>query len=359
MFSGVNDIMFVSKRKIKGKDYFYLEDRINGKRVSFFLGGKKQVEGKIENAFDELVRKKAVENAKKNQKEFDLKVLSFSDLLALERLKVNFEIVKKIFPEGFESFKEDEFLRYAQGSASVEGNSLSLQEANIVLTKGAAIAGKKIDEIKEIENMEKAAKVSSKIKEMNEKAVKKIHAAIMDGFKDKKPGQYRDGPIFIQASKVKPVKAEEVEREMKKLIEWNKKERKHIIELASEFHARFEYIHPFLDGNGRTGREILNWTLQKERFPRAIINLQNRGSYVVLLERVQLSKQYYKFSKFVIFCMEKRAKEIEEIIKENKKLIIAKLLKKVKKMKPENHNSMRKSRRRDYTITLDGKERFK
>jgi len=323
--------MFVSKRKIKGKDYFYLEDRINGKRASFFLGSKKQAEEKIGNAFEKLVRKKAMENAKKSQKEFDLKVLSFSDLLFLERLKVDFEIVKDFFPEGFESFKEDEFIRYAQGSASVEGNSLSLQEANIVLTKGAAVAGKKIDEIKEIENMKKAAQVSSRIKEINEKAVKKIHAAIMDGFKDKKPGEYRNGPIFTQASKVKPVKAEEVEKEMKKLIEWNKTERKHSIELASEFHAKFEYIHPFRDGNGRTGREILNWALQKEGFPRAIINLENRQSYIVLLERIQLSKQYYKLTKFVVCCLEKRAKEIEEIIKENKKLIIEKLLKKVEK----------------------------
>ncbi len=328
--------MFVSKRKIKGKDYFYLEDRIDGKRVSFFLGNKTQVEEKTENAFDELIRKKALENAKKSQKEFDLNVLSFSDLLALERLKVDFKIMKDFFPEGFESFKEDEFVRYAQGSASVEGNSLSLQEANIVLTKGASVAGKKLDEIKEIENMKKAAKVSGKIKEMNERGIRKIHAAIMDGFKDKKPGEYRDGPIFIQASKVKPVKAKDVEKEMEKLVEWHKKGKKHIIELASEFHARFEHIHPFRDGNGRAGREILNWALQKEGFPRAIINLGNRQSYIVLLERVQLSKQYYKFTKFVVSCLEKRAKEIEEVIKENKKLIIEKLLKKVKKRLNEN-----------------------
>jgi len=330
MFSGVNYFMFVSKRRIKGKDYFYLETRIKGRRVSFFLGGKKQAEAKIENAFDELVRKKSLDNTKEIQSEFDLRELSFADLLVLERLKVNFEIMKKFFPEGFESLKEDEFVRYAQGSASVEGNSLSLQEANIVLTKGAAIEGKKIDEIKEIENMKKAAAVSARIKEINEKTIKKIHSAIVDGFRDKKPGEYRDGPVFIQASKVKPVKAEEVEREMKKLIEWSKTGKAHIVELASEFHARFEYIHPFRDGNGRTGREILNWSLQNEGFPRAIINLQNRGSYVASLERVQLSKQYCKFTRFVVACLEKRTEEIEEIIKENKKLIIEKLLKKMK-----------------------------
>jgi len=333
--------MFVSKRKVKGKQYFYLEDRINGKRVSFFLGNKKQAEEKLETAFDELVRKKALQNAMESRKEFDFKELSFADLLFLERLKVDFETVKNFFPEGFESFKEDEFVRYAQGSASVEGNSLSLQEANIVLTKGAAIAGKKIDEIKEIENMKKAAQVSKKVKEINEKTIKKIHCAIMNGFEEKKPGQYRDEPIFIQASKVKPAKAEEVEKEMEKLIGWSKKGRKYCIELASEFHARFEYIHPFRDGNGRAGREILNWALQKEGFPRAIINLQNRESYVVLLERVQLSKQYCKFTRFVVSCLEKRAKEIEEIIKENKKLIIGKLLKKAKLIEAAEKDPLR------------------
>jgi len=332
MISGVNYFMFVSKRRIKGKNYFYLEDRINGKRTSFFLGSEKETEKKIEDTFDKLIRKKALENAKKSKKESKLKVLSFNDLLFLERLKIDFEVVKNFFPEGFKSFKEDEFIRYAQGSASVEGNSLSLQEANIVLSKGAAIAGKKIDEIKEIENMKKAAGVSEKIKEINEKTIKKIHSAIMNGFEEKKPGKYRDGPMFITASKVKPVKAEEIEKEMKKLIEYIKKEEKiHVVELASEFHARFESIHPFQDGNGRTGREILNVMLQKEGFPRAIINLENRNNYILLLERVQLSKQYYKFTRFTVECMEKRAKEIEEIIKENKKLILQKLMKKVKK----------------------------
>ena len=62
-----------------------------------------------------------------------------------------------------------------------------------------------------------------------------------------------------------------------------------------------------------------------------MINLENRETYIALLERVQLSKQYHKFSKFIITCLEKRAKEIEGIIKENKKLILKKLLKKVRK----------------------------
>lgn len=322
--------MFVSKRTVNGKTYFYLEDRIGQKRLSVFLGGKKQVAERLEAAFEELLQKKALETAKQNQQSFKTTVLSSAEILLLERLKIDYRLLKDFFPQGFESFKEDEFIRYAQGSTAVEGNSLNLQEAALVLTKGATVAGKKVDEIREIENMQKAALVSRKIKKLDERAIKKIHAAILTGFENKKPGQYRNGPMFIQGSKVKPVKAEEVQKEMKKLLEWKEKNEKnlHPLELASSFHARFEEIHPFLDGNGRTGREILNWLLQKQSWPIAIINLQNRESYIVLLERVQLSKEYEKFTRFVFTCLEKRASEIEQILKENKKLVLEKLTEK-------------------------------
>jgi len=250
--------MFVSKRKIKGKVYFYLEDRLNGKRISFFLGGKKQANARIEAGFNELLREKAVHNAKNSLKKFKPRVLSFPEILLLERLKLDFELLQDFFPQAFKSFEEDEFVRYAQGSASVEGNSLSLQEASIVLSKGVSIAGKKIDEIKEIENMKKAALVSKRVGNVTERSIKKIHSAIMDGFEEKKPGEYRQEPMFITASRVKTTKAEQVPKETEKLLEWYKKnlERVYPIELASEFHTRFEQIHPFLDGNGRTGREL-------------------------------------------------------------------------------------------------------
>ncbi len=327
--------MFVSKRTVNGKPYFYLEDRIGKKRLSVFLGEKTRVAGRLEVAFEELLQKKALERTKERQRAFKATVLSSAEILLLERLKIDYRLLKDFFPQGFESFREDEFIRYAQGSTSVEGNSLTLKEAALVLTKGATVAGKSIDEVREVENMKKAALTSQKIKKINERAIRKIHMAIMAGFENKKPGQYRREPMFITGSKVKPVKAEDVENEMKKLLEWKEKNEKtlHPLELASAFHARFEEIHPFLDGNGRTGREILNWLLQKEGWPIAIINLQNRESYIVLLERVQLSKEYEKFSRFVFGCMEKRAREIEQILKENKKLALEKLVGKVQGIK--------------------------
>jgi Fic family protein len=320
--------MFVSKRMIKKVHYFYLEDRIGGKRISIYLGTKNEVPKKISSAFDELIEKKTVDAFKIAQTNFQINNLSMQETLSLERLKINYNLMQSFFPESFESFKEDEFARYAQGSTSVEGNSLSLQEATLVLNKGLAISGKTIDEVKEIENMLYAAKSSAKIKEINENNIKKIHSAIMRGFDKKKPGEYRQGPMFLTGSKVKTPSGDTVQNEMKKLFEWYMKNKNkiHPVELVSEFHARFEEIHPFLDGNGRTGREILNTMLHNKGYPRAIINLENRQSYIGLLERLQLSKEYNKFSKFIYLCLEKRAEEIGEIIQENKTTIIKKLL---------------------------------
>ncbi|MBI4044654.1 MAG: Fic family protein [Candidatus Diapherotrites archaeon] len=322
--------MFISKRKISGKSYYYLEDRVNGKRISISLGRKERVSGGIESAFDELTQKTTLERLKISQKKFKTNILSISEQLTLERLKVDYGLLQAFFPQSFEAFKEDEFIRYAQGSASVEGNSLTQKEAALVLEKGVAVAGKKIEEIREMENMKLAADVSGKLMEVNERGIKKIHSAIMNGFDEKTPGEYRAGPMFITASEVKPPSADKIKKGMGTLFEWLGKNtaKIHPVELASEFHARFEEIHPFNDGNGRTGREILNTMLRLNGYPKAIINLENRESYIALLERVQINREYNKFSKFICLCLEKRAQEIGKIITENKKAILEKMTKK-------------------------------
>ncbi|HZX19544.1 MAG TPA: Fic family protein [archaeon] len=322
--------MFVSKRKIGKKTYFYLEDRVGQKRLTVSLGPKDQAGNRIADAFDLLVQKIVVENFQNSQKMFKSNVLSSVEQLVLERLKVDYELLKSFFPQSYVSFKEDEFVRYAQGSTSVEGNSLSLQEAALVLQKGTSIAGKKIEEIREIENMKLAVEASKNFKEVTEKGIKKINAAILKGFDEKTPGEYRIGPMFITASQVKPPSANKVRKEMAKLLNWleKNKEKVHPIELASEFHARFEEIHPFNDGNGRTGREVLQVMLKNNSYPRAIVNLENRQSYIALLERVQVSKEHNKFSKFIYMCLEKRANEISQILKENKESVLKKIMKK-------------------------------
>ncbi|MDO8428720.1 MAG: Fic family protein [Candidatus Diapherotrites archaeon] len=322
--------MFLAKRKVKGTQYYYLEEMAKQKRISVFIGNKENLNKNIANAFEEVKRKTILEQAQTTFKKFKPKTLSVLELIELETLKYNYQLFKTFFSESFSSFDEDEFVRYAQGSTSVEGNSVSLQEASIILTKNASSSGKNIDEIKEVQNMKKTQQVSEKKPKITERLLKKIHAVIMDGFPDKGPGRYRSGPMFITGSKIRPPNAETAVKEAKKLMDWFKenKEKMHPVELAAVFHVKFEEIHPFSDGNGRTGREIMNLILQEKGYPRTIINLENRESYIILLERLQLSKQYIQFSKFIYTCLQKRAQEIQLAIEENKQEIFKQLMKK-------------------------------
>ena len=85
-----------------------------------------------------------------------------------------------------------------------------------------------------------------------------------------------------------------------------------------------------MDGNGRTGREILNLILQENGFPRVIINLDNRNRYISALEKFQESKDYVKFTTFIYSLLLERKKEIEYVVNENKEYLLNKLRKKVK-----------------------------
>jgi Fic family protein len=258
---------------------------------------------------------------------FDLKVLSFSEIIELEKLKYNYKLFKKYFPESFISFQEDEFIRFMQGSASVEGNTITLKEATIIVKNNLSIEGKTIDEIREIENLKNTNEIIRKDPKLNIKNIKKIHKKVMLGFDSKKPGEFRDGPIYITGSRTKPPKASEIKKKIEYLILWYNKNKKkiHPIELSSYIHSKFEEIHPFRDGNGRTGREILNLILLKNNYPRVIINLKNRNSYINILETGQYLNKEFEFSKFIYNSLLQRNKEIQTNINNHKEVIYKKI----------------------------------
>ncbi|MFA5745301.1 MAG: Fic family protein [archaeon] len=323
--------MFITKRVIAGKQRFYLEETISQSSKRLKISVAINDNSELLTKFTELKNKVILELAKETIKKYKLQTLNFSEVIELEKLKYNYKLFKYFFPESFIQFDKDEFIRFAQGSASVEGNTLSLQQATQVIEKEVGVTGKSLFEIKEIQNLKLTKEFLQNKKEVSEKVIKKIHRLIMDGFSTKTPGEYRTSPVYILGSTHKPLIAEKVPAEMKKLMKFYQTNKQlHPVELASYIHIYFESIHPFLDGNGRTGREIMNFILQKNKYCRAIINLDNRETYIALLERLQESKEYYKFTKFVYSCLLERSKALEQVIIDNQKEIINQLRKKLK-----------------------------
>jgi Fic family protein len=94
------------------------------------------------------------------------------------------------------------------------------------------------------------------------------------------PG-YKQFPNFLYGRQVGTTPPEKVPGEMKALFEWFEKNQSslHPLALAARFHARFEQIHPFEDGNGRVGRFLINVLLRQAGYPPLIIRKTHRQSY--------------------------------------------------------------------------------
>jgi len=328
--------MFINKRIISDKKYYYLEETINlygdRRKISVYLSDPKSKEA-LDKAFFDLRNKIAIEASKIVLQNRKPDVLSATEIIELEKLRYDYLLFKRYFKEGFVSFDKDEYVRFAHGSASVEGNTLSLLETALVMDKGIAIEGKPLYEIQEIINLKNVKqKIFYKKQKLTEKLIKNIHKEVLYTFEEKHPGKYRKEPVYITGSSHTPPNASKVQELMNEFMNYysNNKDKVYAVELTSYLHVFFESVHPFSDGNGRTGRELLNLILMDNGFPRAIVNLNNRNRYINILEKLQKSKDYNKFSIFIYDLLMERKKEISKVVDENKEYLLNKLRKKVK-----------------------------
>ncbi len=179
-------------------------------------------------------------------------------------------------------------------SNAIEGNTLSRAETALVVEKGLTIGGKSITE--HLEAMNHAAaldfvkeQIKRKPSDLKEKDILKIHEIILDKIDRENAGIYRRVPVRISGSAVVLPNPRKVQDLMDGFFSWLKKEEKmHAVELAAEAHYRFVIIHPFIDGNGRTARLLMNMILMMKGYPPAIIRKNDRLAYIKSLEKPQL-----------------------------------------------------------------------
>jgi Fic family protein len=179
-------------------------------------------------------------------------------------------------------------------SNAIEGNTLSRAETALVVEKGLTIGGKSIAEHLEATNHAAALdfvkeQIKRKPSELKEKDIFKIHEIILDKIDRDNAGIYRRSPVRISGSAVVLPNPRKVQDLMDEFFRWLRKEEKmHAVELAAEAHYRFVTIHPFIDGNGRTGRLLMNMILMMRGYPPAIIRKNDRLAYIKSLEKPQL-----------------------------------------------------------------------
>lgn len=187
----------------------------------------------------------------------------------------------------------DEFLiEFTYNSNAIEGNTLTLQETAMVL-EGVAIDQKPLKEHLEIIGHRDAFKyvesLVSEKQEFSEHVIKNIHSLVlMDRAEDR--GVYRRIPVRIMGAFHEPPQPYLVEPMMNELIVNHavRKAKMHLVEAVALFHLDFEGIHPFIDGNGRTGRLLINLELMQNGFPAIDVKFSDRRRYY------QAFDEYYR-----------------------------------------------------------------
>jgi Fic family protein len=182
-------------------------------------------------------------------------------------------------------------LEWTYNSNSIEGNTLTLKETRAVLEEGITIKGKSLREHFEAVNHQEAIELVEVLAQpgfvLNESIVLDINGMVLDKIERDFAGRYRTMGVRITGAHFLPPNALKVPDLMMELVDWVNQNPLglHPIELATIFHHRFVWIHPFLDGNGRTVRLLFNLMLMKEGFPPAIILKNDRKKYYQALNQ--------------------------------------------------------------------------
>lgn len=198
----------------------------------------------------------------------------------IEQLKKRLDSLRPLSPEktqALASVFHAEQTEYIYESNAIEGNTLTLAETELVLSKGITVSGKPLKDHLEATNHQKAM---TRLKQMvtdrdpiTERSILELHTLILRGINDAYAGRYRDVPVRIAGSRHVPPNPMKVPTLMAELFKHfpSQTRDEHVVHAAADLHLRLSQIHPFIDGNGRTCRLAMNLHLLQHGYPLTII----------------------------------------------------------------------------------------
>ena len=223
----------------------------------------------------------------------------------------------KISSVTLSSYEKDFELRFTHNSTAIEGNTLTLMETKLVLEDGVSVGGKELREIYKVINHKKAyAYVKKCIKNnklLTENIVKDLHAILTENIIT--GGIYRNQEVRISGEGFTPPAGNEMYIQIKNFYEDLKCQTNlNAIELAAWTHAEFVRIHPFIDGNGRTGRLLMNYQLMLHGFLPVSVDKNTRLDYYNALEQYAADGDLKPFADFIADLEEKQLDEYLKLI---------------------------------------------
>ena len=204
-----------------------------------------------------------------------------SILLRIDKKKKELDGRRPLTDGEVARLNEEFIVEYTYNSNAIEGNTLTLRETDLVL-RGLTIDKKPLkDHMEAVGHKEAFEYVSELVKDnvpISENVIKQIHFLVLADKKDDR-GVYRRVPVRIMGAQHEPVQPYLIEPKMEQLLRDFKESSEHIVTKLARFHIEFEGIHPFIDGNGRTGRLLVNLELMKAGYPPIDIKFTDRITY--------------------------------------------------------------------------------
>ena len=222
----------------------------------------------------------------------------------IQKKKEQLDAARPLPKHTLRTLQEKLFLEWIYNSNAIEGNTLTLNETKVVL-EGITVGGKTLREHLEVINHREAISYVEEIiksdEPLSEWQIKNIHRLVLKGIDDAYAGVYREEQVFISGAKHVPPAAVLIQEKMEDMMNWYRNEGSNLntIERGAMLHAIFVGIHPFIDGNGRTARLLLNLELMKDGYPPVIIKVESRLDYYESLDKAHTTNDYHDFISLV------------------------------------------------------------
>ena len=202
----------------------------------------------------------------------------------LDELKTRLAALRPLNAGELKRLRDEFNIEFTYDTNAIEGSTLTLRETALILQEDITIGEKPLrmhlDAIGHRDAFDYVVSIADTADQLTERRIKEIHSLVLMSDAENR-GIYRSVPVMIQGALHTPPQPYLIAPQMEALLsEYDDMKRgRHIIEAIAEFHLRFEGIHPFIDGNGRTGRLIINLELIKAGFLPVNIKFTDRRKY--------------------------------------------------------------------------------
>ena len=220
-------------------------------------------------------------------------------LTKIDQLKSQLDALRPLPEHTVRTLHEQQVLEWTYHSNAIEGNTLSLKETKVVL-EGITIGGKSLNEHFEAINHREAITYVESIvsgKEiLSEWQIKNIHQLVLKNIDARNAGRYRQQNVVIAGASHTPPNFLHLPQAMTALMTWYQGAANlHPLQRAARLHVDFVGIHPFVDGNGRTARLLMNFELMRSSYLPVIIRVEQRLAYYDALDTAHTTRNYAPF----------------------------------------------------------------